>query len=75
VRVSVVIPSLNEEDNLAYVFERMPREVHEVVLVDGHSTDHTIEVARRLPPGLQRARAERLVYHRRDHRQAEAGKP
>jgi hypothetical protein len=33
VRVSVVLPTLNEAANLPYVFERMPREAHEVILV------------------------------------------
>jgi glycosyltransferase involved in cell wall biosynthesis len=50
VRVSVVIPTLNEAENLPYVFERMPPEIAEVVLVDGNSTDDTVEVARRLWP-------------------------
>ena len=52
VRVSVVVPTLNEVDNIPHVFDRMPPEVHEVVLVDGHSTDGTVEVARRLWPSL-----------------------
>ncbi len=51
-RVSVVMPALNEEDNLAHVFARMPREVHEVILVDGNSTDGTVELANELWPGL-----------------------
>jgi glycosyltransferase involved in cell wall biosynthesis len=52
VSVSVVIPTLNEAANLPHLFEHMPREVHEVILVDGHSTDDTVAVARRLWPGL-----------------------
>lgn len=52
VRVSVVIPTLNEADNLPHVFERMPREVFEVILVDGNSTDGTIEVARKFWPNV-----------------------
>jgi glycosyltransferase involved in cell wall biosynthesis len=52
VRVSVVMPTLNEADNLPHVFERMPREVFEVILVDGNSTDGTVEVARELWPRL-----------------------
>jgi glycosyltransferase involved in cell wall biosynthesis len=46
--VSVVIPALNEAENLPYVLPRIPAWVHEVLLVDGYSTDGTIEVARRL---------------------------
>jgi glycosyltransferase involved in cell wall biosynthesis len=51
-RISVVIPCLNEERNLPYVFGRLPREIDEVVLVDGGSTDATVETAERLWPGL-----------------------
>lgn len=44
--VSVVIPALNEESNIAWVLERLPQFVDEIVLVDGHSVDRTVEVAR-----------------------------
>jgi glycosyltransferase involved in cell wall biosynthesis len=46
--VSVVIPTLNEAENLPHVFARLPASLHEVIVVDGHSTDGTVEVARRL---------------------------
>jgi glycosyltransferase involved in cell wall biosynthesis len=46
VAVSVVIPTLNEARNLPHVFERMPIDVAEVVVVDGRSTDDTVEVAK-----------------------------
>ena len=49
--VSVVIPARNEERNIAWVLERLP-DVHEVILIDGCSTDATIEVARALRPGI-----------------------
>jgi glycosyltransferase involved in cell wall biosynthesis len=35
------------------VFERIPADVHEVIIVDGYSTDDTLEVARRLPPDVR----------------------
>jgi len=44
--VSVVIPALNEEPNIAWVLERLPPFVDEIVLVDGHSVDRTVAVAR-----------------------------
>jgi glycosyltransferase involved in cell wall biosynthesis len=44
----VVVPTLNEARNLPYVFSRLPADVHEVIVVDGHSVDDTIAVARRL---------------------------
>lgn len=47
-RVSVVIPALNEARNLPHVFARLPADVHEVIVVDGHSVDDTIAVARQL---------------------------
>jgi glycosyltransferase involved in cell wall biosynthesis len=50
VRVSVVIPTLNEEENLPHVFARLPEGLHEVIVVDGRSTDQTVAVARRLRP-------------------------
>lgn len=46
--VSVVIPAMNEAENLPYVFKTLPDWIHEVVLVDGNSTDNTVEVAREL---------------------------
>jgi glycosyltransferase involved in cell wall biosynthesis len=48
VRVSVVIAALNEAKNLPYVFSRLPSGLHEVILVDGHSVDDTVAVARGL---------------------------
>ncbi len=52
-RVSVVIAALNEEQNLPYVFARLPEGLHEVLVVDGHSTDGTIAVARHLRPDVR----------------------
>lgn len=51
--VSVVIPTRNEARNLPHVFRDMPPDVHQVVLVDGHSTDGTVDVARRLWPSVE----------------------
>ena len=48
--VSVVVPTFNEAPNLPHVFARLPDGVHEVIVVDGHSTDETCAVARRLRP-------------------------
>jgi glycosyltransferase involved in cell wall biosynthesis len=50
--ISVVIPAKNEGRNVEWVLQSMPRWVDEVILVDGNSTDHTVEVARRKWPGL-----------------------
>jgi glycosyltransferase involved in cell wall biosynthesis len=52
-RVSVVIPTLNEEKNVVWVLERLPAIVDEVVLVDGRSTDNTVAVARSARPDIR----------------------
>ena len=52
-RVSVVIPTLNEARNLPYVFARMPSDIHEVIVVDGHSVDNTLAVARKIRPDVR----------------------
>jgi glycosyltransferase involved in cell wall biosynthesis len=52
VMVSVVIPTLNEAENLPHVFARLPAGLHELIVVDGHSGDDTVEVARRLRPDV-----------------------
>jgi glycosyltransferase involved in cell wall biosynthesis len=52
-RLSVVVPTLNEARNLPYVFSRLPADVHEVIVVDGHSVDDTIAVARQLRPDVR----------------------
>jgi glycosyltransferase involved in cell wall biosynthesis len=52
-RVSVVIPTLNEARNLPHVFARLPPDVHEVIVVDGHSVDGTLAVARSLRPDVR----------------------
>lgn len=52
-RVSVIVPTLNEAENLPHVFAELPHDLHEVILVDGFSTDGTPDVARSLRPGIQ----------------------
>ncbi len=44
--VSVVIPTLNEARNLLHVLPRIPEWVLEVLIIDGSSTDGTVEIAR-----------------------------
>jgi glycosyltransferase involved in cell wall biosynthesis len=48
--VSVVVPAKNEARNLEHVFRTIPEWVDEIILVDGHSTDDTVAVARMLLP-------------------------
>ena len=51
--ISVVIPTRNEAPNLCHVLPYIPTTVSEVVLVDGHSVDDTIEEAKRLLPSIK----------------------
>ena len=50
--VSVVIPAKNEARNLPHVFATLPEDLHEVILVDGDSTDDTVMVATKLRPDI-----------------------
>ena len=52
-RVSVVIPALNEAENLPFVLPRVPATVDEIILVDGCSTDKTVELATSLLPNIR----------------------
>jgi glycosyltransferase involved in cell wall biosynthesis len=52
VKVSVLVPALNEAENLEHVLPRMPAWVHEVVLIDDHCTDDTVAVARGSMPNI-----------------------
>lgn len=51
--VSVVMPALNEARNLPHVFAKMPMDIHEIIVVDGHSVDDTVAVAQRLRPDVR----------------------
>jgi len=66
-RVTAVIPALNEAENLPHVLASIPTWVHEVIVVDGDSTDGTPDVARATRDGplaqgiLLRARGRRAA--------------
>jgi glycosyltransferase involved in cell wall biosynthesis len=51
-KITVIMCTLNEEANLPYVLPEIPEWVDEVILVDGHSTDDTIAVAKRIRPDI-----------------------
>lgn len=51
-RISIVVPTRNEAKNLPLVLPRIPRmlEIDEIVIVDGHSHDNTVLIAKNLLP-------------------------
>ena len=49
-KVTLVIPTFNEEGNLSYVLPQIPQLVDEVIIVDGHSIDNTVREAAKLCP-------------------------
>lgn len=51
--VSVVMCALNEAENLPQVLPKIPPWISEVVLVDGHSTDDTVNVAKHIRPDVK----------------------
>ena len=51
--LSVVIPTMNEAGNIGWLLERLPDGIDEVILVDGRSTDGTVEVATAIRPDIR----------------------
>lgn len=51
--VSLVVPTLNESENLRHVLPLIPEWVAEVIIVDGRSTDDTVAVAKELRPDVK----------------------
>ena len=51
--VSLIIPARNEARNIPWVFERIPRCVDEVILVDGDSSDATLRMAAQSLPTVR----------------------
>ncbi len=52
-KVTALICTLNEAENLPHVIPLIPTWVDEVLIVDGHSTDGTVEQAQKLRPSVR----------------------
>lgn len=44
-KITIVIPTLNEEETIAYIIERCKPYAGEILVVDGHSSDRTVAIA------------------------------
>lgn len=49
-KITLIIPTLNEEGNLPHILPKIPSIVDEVIIVDGYSTDTTVAVVAKLCP-------------------------
>jgi glycosyltransferase involved in cell wall biosynthesis len=50
-RVSMIVPTLNEERNIGPILDELPDGLHEVIIIDGGSTDGTVRAAHAARPG------------------------
>ncbi|HEC93522.1 MAG TPA: glycosyltransferase [Candidatus Atribacteria bacterium] len=46
VKVSLIIPTLNEEKNLGKLLKKIPNFVDKIIIVDGYSEDRTVDIAK-----------------------------
>jgi hypothetical protein len=53
VKVSLIIPTLEEAENLKLVLPAIPTTVDELLIIDGGSTDSTVDVVRELQPSAK----------------------
>tara|TARA_R110002049_G_scaffold122342_1_gene277170 strand:+ start:2210 stop:2923 length:714 start_codon:yes stop_codon:yes gene_type:complete len=64
IRVSVIIPTLNEEDNIDTVVEWLrvyDERLEEIIVVDGGSTDNTINILQGLSVKLVESKSSRAI--------------
>jgi glycosyltransferase involved in cell wall biosynthesis len=52
-KVSIIVCTRNEAPNLPYVLPKIPDWVDEILLVDAHSEDATVEIAKQLCPRIR----------------------
>jgi glycosyltransferase involved in cell wall biosynthesis len=56
--MTVLIPTLNEEKNMPRILSKIPPLITEILIVDGHSRDDTVKVAKEICP------QSRIVYQK-----------
>ena len=49
-KITLIIPTFNEDGNLPHVLPQIPDTVDEIIIVDGHSLDNTVATAGKLCP-------------------------
>jgi glycosyltransferase involved in cell wall biosynthesis len=63
----VIVCTLNEEHSIYQTLEGIPDSISEVIVVDGHSKDRTLEMVKKARPGarviLQRGRGKPMAMH------------
>lgn len=52
-KITAIVFTLDEEQNLPYVLPKIPSWVDEVLMIDGNSTDNTVRVAKELYPNIR----------------------
>lgn len=45
--ITIIIPTLNEEKNLSELLKKISNKGYEIIVVDGHSQDKTVEIAKK----------------------------
>ena len=67
-RITVLICTLNEADNVLNVLSKIPGRVDEILLIDGYSTDGTVELVQKHYPAVRilsqpgKGKGDALVY-------------
>lgn len=51
-KVTIVVPAMNEARNLEVMLPQLPQ-VHQIIVVDGHSVDDTVQVAQTVRPEVE----------------------
>ena len=52
-RITAIICALNEEESIPHVLPKVPEWIDEVLVVDGGSTDRTVEISRQIRPDIR----------------------